>query len=59
MLTKWWELTCDYCGTAMNHYIGNKPSNDELIQDGFYVNGSKHYCNINCYLKDKQNKYDK
>lgn len=56
MLTKWWELTCDYCGATMNHYIGNKPSNDELIQDGFYVSGSKHYCNINCYLKDKQNK---
>jgi len=53
MLTKWWELCCDFCGSAINHYMGNKLSYKELIDDGVYINGFKHYCNKECYLKDK------
>lgn len=53
MITKWYEVTCDYCGNVLNHYIDIKPSDKELKDDGFYVKGHKHFCNINCYLKSK------
>lgn len=26
MIEKWYEVTCDYCGAAMNHYVKCKPT---------------------------------
>lgn len=41
MINKWYEVTCDYCGYVVNHYIGNKPTKKELEHDGFIVKGDK------------------
>ena len=48
MLQKWYELTCDYCGTSINHYIGRKPSLKDLTADGVVTTGSKHFCSEKC-----------
>lgn len=48
MLQKWYELTCDYCGTCINHYIGRKPSHEELRGDGVFIQGQKHFCSDIC-----------
>lgn len=48
MLQKWYELTCDYCGTCINHYIGRKPSREELTADGVITTSSKHFCSDIC-----------
>lgn len=49
MITKLYEVTCDFCGTCMNHYIGKKPNNDELIKDGFAVAKTKQFCSEKCH----------
>ena len=49
MITKWYEVTCDYCGSVLNHYIDIKPDNKELINDGFICRNGKHYCSCKCY----------
>ena len=47
-LTKLYEVTCDYCGTCLNHYIGNKPSMMELRKDGFVATRTRVFCNRRC-----------
>lgn len=60
MLEKWYELSCDYCGTCINHYIGRRPSREELEADGVYCTATKHFCCETCwsewnhYRKPKQ-----
>ena len=58
MITKWYEVTCDYCGNVLNHYIDIKSSDKELKDDGFYVKGHKHFCNITCYNNYINTKHD-
>ncbi len=58
MITKLYEVSCDYCGTCINHYIGNKPTNKELINDGFVVINDKCFCNKEC-SQNYKNKYNK
>lgn len=48
MITKVYEVTCDYCGWAINHYMGNKPTADELKRDGFVVMGGMVFCSEQC-----------
>jgi len=45
MITKVYEVTCDYCGTCLNHYIGKKPTMEELREDGFSTTATKVFCN--------------
>lgn len=49
MIEKWYEVTCDQCGIAMNHYPGRKPDNKELSSDGFIVTATKQFCCQECY----------
>lgn len=53
MIEKWYEVTCDYCGKAVNHYIGNKPNKNELIEDGFFVYKKLIFCDKECFKKWK------
>lgn len=49
MIMKWYEITCDYCGTAVNH-LPYRPSNDELEKDGIIIRRGKHFCCNQCYI---------
>lgn len=48
MITKVYEVTCDYCGTGLNHYMGKKPTMEELRNDGFVTTATKVFCNERC-----------
>lgn len=48
MMTKLYEVSCDMCGGCLKHYIGNRPSSEELRKDGFAVRGDKQFCNGHC-----------
>lgn len=45
---KLYEVSCDYCGTCLNHYIGRKPSMMELWEDGFVATRTRVFCNWRC-----------
>ncbi len=61
MIQKWYEVSCDICGIALNHYIALKPTPTKLRHDGIKViinNGKVHtYCE-ECYKKIKGNIHD-
>lgn len=57
MLEKWYELSCDYCGGAINHYPDRKPSKELLKKDCAVVSGDKHFCTQGCYEQYKKQKY--
>ena len=48
MIKRWYEITCDYCGAAINHFP-YKPTNDELEADGCVCTKTKHFCNDVCF----------
>lgn len=54
MIQKWYEVTCDNCGTVINHYIGRKPYSFELLHDGAILKGNKQFCCNSCYNKYKK-----
>lgn len=58
MIRKWYEVSCDGCGIALNHYTFS-PTPTRLRQDGIKVriyNGKKHtYCS-ECFKQDKKRK---
>lgn len=49
MIQKWYEVTCDYCGAVINHYIGRKPTKDELEADGATCTATKQFCCDQCF----------
>ena len=51
MILKWYEVSCDQCGTCLNHYIGCKPSIKELKNDGFITYKEYVFCTEECYNK--------
>lgn len=44
-----YEVYCDYCGRALNHYIGKRPTTLQLLHDGFTCTATKTFCNNACY----------
>lgn len=57
MIQKWYEVTCDYCGAAINHYASLKPTMAELEADGVICTATKQFCDDQCYADwqhDKQ-----
>lgn len=59
MIEKWYEVTCDYCGGVLNHYIGRKPSTKELRSDGFICTDSNQFCSEECFENWRHNWQDK
>ena len=53
MITKWYEVTCDYCGGGINHYIGKKPSRELMESDGAITTSTKQFCCDACYADYK------
>lgn len=48
MILKWYEVTCDYCGAAINHYAG-KPTRGMLEADGAICTATKQFCSGNIH----------
>lgn len=48
MVTRVYEVTCDYCGICLNRYIGKKPTMEELKVDGFVATATKVFCSERC-----------
>ena len=56
MITKWYEITCDYCCSVITHEFGSiKIAEQMLIERGGFVKGKHHFCNENCYNKWLEN----
>lgn len=59
MIEKWYEVTCDYCGCVINHFIGRRPTDDEIKEIGGYTTPTKQFCDYQCFSNwyhDKQEK---
>lgn len=50
MRKRYFEIVCDKCGIAINHYPIKSPTNKQLDEDGVYRRGKKHYCD-DCVAK--------
>lgn len=48
MVKRWYEVTCDMCGYALNHYVDRAPSTRLLQGDGIVVKDGKHFCDDEC-----------
>ena len=48
MITKIYEVSCDNCLTVINHYMGNRPTIDEMRKDGAILKGNKQLCCKKC-----------
>lgn len=60
MISKLYEVSCDYCGRTLNHYISKRPSNELLHIDGFVATSTKQFCNKECFCSwqhDRQRQY--
>ena len=57
MIAKWYEVTCDYCGEVINHYIGRKPSIYELKADGAVCTATKQFCCSQCFKEWRREKH--
>ena len=49
MITKWYEVTCDFCSSTIDYYILKRPTKQELSNDGVVVVGNKLFCCEKCY----------
>lgn len=53
MITRVYEVSCDTCNHAISHYVGGKPTQQDLKEDGVVVvktdEGVKHFCCTTCY----------
>lgn len=57
MITKWYEVTCDCCGAAINHYIEWKPTKKELKADKIYCTSTHQFCDEKCYEEWKRQQH--
>lgn len=59
MIEKWYEVSCDYCGHVINHYINIRPPKEMLEEDGAICTATKQFCSNECFANwqhDKQAK---
>ena len=49
MIQKLYEVTCDYCGTGINHYMGSRPTLKELKADEVICTATKQFCSETCW----------
>lgn len=56
MITKWYKVTCDYCGRSIGgHYIACKPTKEEIQLDGGICTATKQFCSDECYGEWRHN----
>lgn len=56
MITKVYEVTCDYCCTAIVHDLGTlKTAKKRLLSVGGFYKGGHHFCDKDCYKKWLEN----
>ena len=48
MIKRYYECTCDYCGSVINHYPDIKPSKGDFEEIGAVVSGRKIFCDKQC-----------
>jgi len=48
MITRYFQVICDYCGHNINDYYKNPPSYQELKKDNIVIYNKKHFCNDEC-----------
>lgn len=53
MLTRYYELSCDYCSCAIYHFVKRKPTVSECIAVCDTYRNGKFYCSYSCYVNDK------
>lgn len=51
MKAKWYELTCDNCRTAINHYLNHRPTRAMLKEDGVICIDNHHFCCTECWAE--------
>lgn len=59
MILPIYEVSCDYCGRTINHYLLKRPSCDDLKSDGYVATRTKQFCSEKCYADwnhDRQSK---
>ncbi len=49
MIKKFYEVSCDFCGRAIKHYNGRKPTREQLENDGAVCTTTKQFCSNSCY----------
>ena len=47
MIVRYFEVSCDYCGRGMIHYL-HKPTRKELEAEGFVCTATKQFCSDLC-----------
>lgn len=56
MIQKVYEVTCDYCLTAIWHGICSKSYTIAQVKENYgFVKGQHHFCDKECYNKWLQN----
>lgn len=50
MIQKYYEVSCDYCGRSIYHFL-HKPSRKELEDMGCVTTPTKQFCSDICYAE--------
>lgn len=48
MIEKFYECTCDYCGSVINHFPQVRPSKEDFEEIGAKVYVKKIFCDEEC-----------
>lgn len=51
MITKFYEITCDYCGSAIYHGLGSAKSTLQValnLKEPIIVYKGRHFCDEHC-----------
>ena len=52
MLTKIYEVTCDYCGEGINHFLEiTKEQTMQICKERYFVKNGKVFCDEECYKR--------
>ena len=55
-ITKIYEICCDECGATYHGDWTIKDTEENFISEGGIVKGKKHYCDTECYNREKRGK---
>lgn len=50
MITRWYEIICDYCEAAIAHELGSVKNAEYMLEKrGGLKKGKHHFCDETCY----------